>query len=132
MKYLCLAYFDQVKFDALSEEQLAELEAQCPAWDERLRASGALIMQGSLGLPASAASIRPWQGKPSMSDGPFIETKEQIGGMFIIECKSLADALLVASNHPAARLGEAVGWGLEVRPIEALEDYSASRERGGA
>jgi hypothetical protein len=125
MKYLCLAYYDQTKFDALSAEEMAALESKCPPYDEALRATGKLIMQGSLGLPSSGASIRPWQGKPSMTDGPFIETKEQIGGMFMLEANSLADALIAASNHPAARLGEKVGWGIEVRPIEALEDYSA-------
>ncbi len=123
MKYLCLAYYDQAKLDALSEQDMAALEAQCPPLDERLRATGQLVMQASLGLPSSGASIRPWKGKPSMSDGPFTETKEQIGGLFIIEASPLADALIVASSHPAARLGEAVGWGLEVRPIETLEEY---------
>jgi len=125
MKYLCLAYYDHVKLDALSEADMAALESKCPPYDEALRATGQLVMQGSLGLPASAASIRPLHGKPSMTDGPFIETKEQIGGMFIIEATSLADALLVASNHPAARLGEAVGWGVEVRPIEHLDELTA-------
>lgn len=125
MKYLCLAYYDTVKLRALSQQQLDELEAQCPKFDEMLRASGHLVLQGSLADPGAGASMRPWKGKPVMTDGPFIETKEQIGGMFIIECKSLAEALQVASNHPAARVGEAAGWGLEIRPIEYLEDYSA-------
>lgn len=123
MKYLCLAYYDHVKLDALSEADMAALESKCPPHDAALRATGQLVMQGSLGLPSSAASIRPHQGKPSMTDGPFIETKEQIGGIFIIEATSLADALLVASKHPAARLGEAVGWGIEIRPIEHLDDF---------
>src|SRR5689334_20739645 len=125
MKYLCLAYYDQPKLEALAPEEMAALEAQCTQYDEALRATGHLLMQGSLGLPETAASIRPSHGKPSMTDGPFIETKEQIGGMFMIEAKSLAEALKVASNHPAARLGEAVGWGIEVRPIEHLEEYAA-------
>jgi hypothetical protein len=125
MKYLCLAYYDVVKFQAITEQELRDLEAQCPKYDEALRATGQLVMQGSLADPGAGASIRPWKGKPVMTDGPFIETKEQIGGLFIIEAKSLADALLVASNHPAARVGEAVGWGLDIRPIESLEDYGA-------
>lgn len=123
MKYLCLAYFDQAKLEALSEQEMAALESKCPAYDEALRATGQLVMQGSLAMPSTGASIRPWRGTPSMTDGPFIETKEQIGGLFIIEASSLADALIVASNHPASRLGEAAGWGIEVRPIESLESY---------
>jgi hypothetical protein len=125
MKYLCLAYYDTVKLRELSPEQLQELEAQCPKFDEMLRATGHLVMQSSLADPGAGASIRPWKGKPMMTDGPFIETKEQIGGMFMIEAKSLAQALQVASNHPAARIGEAVGWGIEIRPIEFLENYEA-------
>jgi hypothetical protein len=90
-----------------------------------LRATGKLVMQGSLGAPESGASIRPNAGRPSMTDGPFIETHEQIGGMFILEAKSLYEALEAASKHPAAQLGDKVGWGIEVRPIEFLEEYAA-------
>jgi hypothetical protein len=126
MKYLCLAYYDTVKLKSLTQEQLDELEAQCPKHDEALRATGQLLMQSSLADPGAGASMRPWKGKPVMIDGPFLDTKEQIGGLFIIEAKSLADALKVASNHPAARLGEAAGWGVEIRPIEFLEEYAAN------
>lgn len=124
MKYLCLAYYDEAKFEALAPDALAALVAQCPPHDAALRATGKVILQGSLGLPSSGGSIRPVKGKPSITDGPFMETKEQIGGVFMLEAGSLAEALELASHHPAARLGEAVGWGIEVRPIETLEDYA--------
>ena len=124
MKYLCLAYYDAPKFGALSREELKALVSQCPPLDAELRATGKLHLQGSLGLPDTSASIRPKDGKPTMTDGPFIETKEQIGGVFIVEAESLAEAVAIASKHPAASLGEAVGWGIEVRPIEFLEDCS--------
>lgn len=123
MKYLCLAYYDAPKLDALTAEAMDALVSQCPAHDEALRATGKVVLQGSLGLPSEAATIRPSGGKPLMTDGPFIETNEQIGGVFIVEAGTLSEALEVASKHPAARLGEAVGWGIEVRPIELLEDY---------
>lgn len=123
MKYLCLAYYDTSKFDALTPDQLKALESQCPPLDAELRATGKLRMQGSLGLPRAGASIRPKAGRPTMTDGPFIETNEQVGGVFIVEAGTLAEAVEVASKHPAARLGEAVGWGIEVRPIEFIEDY---------
>jgi len=125
MKYLCLAYYDAEKFAALAPEDLKALESECPQHDAALRASGKLLMQGSLGMPDSAASIRPRAGKPSTTDGPFIETHEQIGGLFILEAESLEEAVQAASKHPAARLGEKVGWGIEVRPIEFLEEYRA-------
>jgi hypothetical protein len=125
MKYLCLAYYDTAKLSALTAEQMTALESQCPPHDAALRATGKLLMQGSLGAPESAASIRPSGGRPSMSDGPFIETNEQIGGMFIIEAGTLSEALAIASQHPAARVGGEVGWGIEVRPIEQLVEYAA-------
>ena len=59
-----------------------------------------------------------------VTDGPFAETKEQVGGFFIIEAQDLEDAVRVASKHPAALLGEQAGWGIEVRPIEMFEQQS--------
>ena len=65
--------------------------------------------------------MRPRKGKVSITDGPFTETKEQIGSFFIVEAADLDEAVRVASNHPVAHLGEQVGWGLEVRPIDMFE-----------
>jgi hypothetical protein len=89
-----------------------------------LHESGHLVLVASLGPTRSSTSIRPRGGKPWMTDGPFAETKEQIGAFFILEANDLNEAIRVASKHPAARLGEQVGWGIEVRPIEMC--------RGGA
>jgi hypothetical protein len=121
MKYLCLAYYDVRKFDALSPAELDAIVSRCPAYDAALRDSGDLIVQASLGAPGATASVRPRNGKPSVTDGPFVETKEQVGGFFIIEARDLNEAIRVASKHPAANLGEQAGWGIEVRPIEGYE-----------
>jgi hypothetical protein len=121
MKYLCLAYYDEKKFDALSKPEGDALGSKCKAHDEELHKSGRLILVASLGPTRSSASIRPRGGKPWMTDGPFAETKEQIGAFFIIEAHDLNEAIRVASKHPAAHLGEQVGWGIEVRPIEMFE-----------
>lgn len=121
MKYLCLAYYDVRKFDALSPAELDAIVSRCPAYDAALRDSGHLIVQASLGAPGATASVRPRNGKPSVTDGPFVETKEQVGGFFIIEARDLNEAIRVASKHPAANLGEQAGWGIEVRPIEGYE-----------
>jgi hypothetical protein len=117
MKYLCLAYYDQKKFDALSKDELKALVSQCPKHDEELLASGHLLLQGSLGAPKTATTIRPRNGKPLVTDGPYTETKEQVGGFFMIEARDLNEATLIASKHPAAHLGEQVGWAVEVRPM---------------
>ena len=95
--------------------------SKCPPYDEALRESGHLIVQASLGSPRASTAVRPRNGEPSVTDGPFIETKEQVGGFFIIEARDLNEAVRVASKHPAANLGEQVGWGIEVRPIEGYE-----------
>ena len=121
MKYLCLAYYDEQKFDALSPDEVKALVSQCPAHDTALRNSRRVLVQASLGEVRQGAVIRPRNGRPMVTDGPFAETKEQVGGFFIIEAQDREDAIRVASKHPAALLGEQVGWGIEVRPIEMFE-----------
>lgn len=121
MKYLCLAYYDPARFAALTPEAVQALVSQCPAHDAALSASGRLVTQASLGEPGATRCIRPQQGKPSFTDGPYAETKEQVGGFFIIEARDIDDALRIAALHPAANLGEQVGWGVEVRPIEHFQ-----------
>ena len=118
MKYLCLAYYHEEKFDALSRGELDAIVSKCKAYDDELRSSGCLVVLASLQPPSSTTSLRPRRGKISITDGPFVETKEQVGGFFIIEATDLNEAILVASKHPAAHLGEDVGWGIEVRPID--------------
>ena len=121
MKYLCLAYYDEKAFEAMSKPVVEALVSQCPPHDAALRASGHLIVQASLGASRESMSLRPRSGKVSITDGPFAETKELVGGFFIIEAKDLNEAIRVASMHPAAHLGETVGWGIEVRPIEFFQ-----------
>ena len=118
MKYLCLAYYDEKKFDALSPSELEALVSQCPPLDAALRESGHLISVASLGASSASVSVRPRRGTISTTDGPFIETNEQIGSFFFIEAKDMEEAVRIASMHPAAHLGEDVGWGVEVRPID--------------
>ena len=121
MKYLCLAYYNEMAFDAMSKAEVEALVSQCPPYDEALRSSGHLVIQASLGSTRATTTVRPRNGKPLVTDGPFIETKEQVGGFFIIEARDLNEAIRVASKHPAANVGEQVGWAIEVRPIEAYE-----------
>ncbi|TAH37909.1 MAG: hypothetical protein EYC70_06910 [Planctomycetota bacterium] len=115
MKYLCLAYGDQKKMEALSKSEFEALVAMCRVHDEELRKSGRLVLVESLEWGTS--TVRPRNGKVVVTDGPFVETKEQVGGLFIIEAADLDEAIRVASLHPAAHLGERLGWGIEVRPI---------------
>ena len=119
MKYLCLAYGDKAKMQALSKAETDALMRECQPFMEDLHKSGNVITDD--GLQWDTASIRPRNGQASVTDGPFVETKEQVGGVFVIEAKDLNEAIRVASKHPAAHLGENLGWGIEVRPIAVFE-----------
>jgi hypothetical protein len=117
MKYLCLAYYDEAKMAALPKAELQAIVSQCPGYDAKLRDTGRLLLSASLGLPSETINLRPAGGKIAITDGPFTESKEMIGGLFIIEAENAEEAKAIASNHPAAHLGEHIGWGIEVRPI---------------
>lgn len=121
MKFLCLAYYDDKKFDALPKAELDAIVSQCRSHDEALRKSGHLLTVGSLGPPRSSTTVRPRNGKVTITDGPFAEAKEQVGAFFIIEARDRDEAIAVASKHPAAHVGEEAGWGIEVRPIEVFD-----------
>jgi hypothetical protein len=122
MKFLCVAYYDEAGFNALSEEQRRDLVSKCPPYDADLRKTGRLLMSASLRASKDTICIRPKSGKPTFTDGPFTEAKEMIGGFFMIEAEDAEEARRIASNHPAAHLGEHVGWGVEVRPIGIYRD----------
>ncbi|HVO37419.1 MAG TPA: YciI family protein [Spirochaetia bacterium] len=115
MKYLCLAYGDPQKMKALSKGEMDAILRECQPHMEELHKSGHVISDD--GLNWETTTIRPRNGAVSVTDGPFTESKEQVGGLFIIEARDLNEAILVASKHPAAHIGEHLGWGIEVRPI---------------
>jgi hypothetical protein len=114
MKYLCLAYEEEAKLNALSRQEWEVLRAETLSYVESLDSSGRLIVTEALQSARTAATVRVRHGSPSVTDGPFAETKEQLGGFFLIEAADLNEAIQVASKWPSARLGS-----IEVRPIEA-------------
>lgn len=121
MKYLCLGYYDEQKFAALPQADVDALVSQCPQMDAELRDSGRMRVCASLGPSQASVSLRPSNGKVVVTDGPYAETKELIGSFFIIEADTQEEAIAIASRHPAARIGEHVGWGIELRPIDFYE-----------
>jgi hypothetical protein len=118
MKYIGLAYFTPEKFTAIAPEGVKELVSQCPALDEKMRATGKVLVSASLGDLDSWRTLRPRSGKTHVSDGPYTESKEVVGGLFIIEADSRDEALRIASMHPAATLGEEGGWAVELIPMD--------------
>ncbi|MES0873381.1 YciI family protein [Sinimarinibacterium thermocellulolyticum] len=112
MKYLCLAYEQESKLAALSREQWASLREETLAYVEELRRGGHLITTEPLQTVRSAMTVRVRNGQLSATDGPFAETKEQLGGFFIVEARDLNEAIQLAGRWPSARIGS-----IEVRPI---------------
>jgi hypothetical protein len=117
MKYLGRAYYTPEAFAAMTPEAVEALTSQCPALDEKMQATGKMLVSASLGEPDARKTLRPNGGRTQVSDGPYTEAKEVVGGLFIIEADSEDDALQIASMHPAATLGEECGWTLELVPL---------------
>ena len=118
MKYLGLAYFSPEKFAAMAPDEIKELVSQCPALDDKMRATGKVLISASLGDLDKWTTLRPRSGETRITDGPYTESKEVVGGLFIIEADSLDEALRIASMHPAATLGEEGGWAVELIPLD--------------
>jgi hypothetical protein len=116
MKYMCLIYYDEKNLDSLSKNDFEALVDEALDYDEELQEKGQSLARGALQSIQTATSIRFQGGKPSITDGPFVETKEQLGGIVVIEANDLNEAIQIASKLPPARIG-----GVEVRPIRELE-----------
>src|ERR1700712_4121411 len=115
MKYLCLVYFEEQQLETLFTTAGVGLTEESMAYNETLQQSGHFLHAEALQSVQSAATVRMRSGKVSVTDGPFAETSEQLGGFILIEAMDLNDAIQVASKIPLARLGS-----IEVRPIRGL------------
>jgi hypothetical protein len=113
MKYLGIAYEEERTLNALTQSEWRELRQETLDYVEALERSGRLVLAQPLQSATRAATLRVRDGRVLVTDGPFAETKEQIGGFFLFEAASLQEALDVAAKWPSARLGT-----IEVRPIE--------------
>ena len=115
MKYLCLIYFDEKRLDALSHSEWTALTGECLAYGEGVRRSGHLVAAEALQSIRTATTLRVRDGRVSTTDGPFDETKEQLGGFYLIDARDLNEAIQVASRIPPARMGS-----IEIRPIREV------------
>ena len=118
MKYLCLIYDEEKKTSAMPETEQQQLMSDYYAFTEDVRKKGHYVAGEALHPVSSATTVRVRNGSLLTTDGPFAETTEQLGGFYLIDARDLNEAIQVASKHPAARLNEHLGWGIEVRPIE--------------
>jgi len=116
MKYICLVYLVEKEMSAMSKKEADACTEESLAYDEGLRRSGHLLAAHALQPVEAATTIRVRHGKVSTTDGPFAETKEQLGGFILIEARDLNDAIQVAAKIPMGRRGT-----IEVRPIKELK-----------
>ncbi len=124
MRYACLVCFDAKIFDTLTSEQKGEIDRDSLDYDKDLQRRGQLVVAEALQSPETAITVRVREGKLATTDGPFAETKEQVGGVVIVEARDLNEAVQLAAGIPLARLGS-----IEVRPIL---DVSYPAEQGDA
>ena len=113
MKYLCLVYLDEKRLDELPDED-------CVEYDQRIRASGHCVASEALQPVQTATTVRVRDGRVSITDGPFAETKEQLAGFYMIEAQDLDEAIRLASGIPPARVGS-----IEIRPIRPIRETVA-------
>jgi hypothetical protein len=115
MKYLCLVYGEEDKISAMDDHE-------CLAYDTAMREGGLCIASEALESVATATTVRVRNGRLSVSDGPFAETKEQLAGFYLIEARDLNEAIQLAAKIPPAQVGC-----VEVRPVRPIRE----QPRGG-
>lgn len=114
-KYLCLVYFEARHLMALSPQERVILDRDSLAYDSALKQGGHFLAAEALQSPAKARTVSVRRGRRVVTDGPFAETKEQLGGFILIQAKNLAQAVKLGAGIPLARLGR-----IEVRPIYTI------------
>jgi hypothetical protein len=126
MKYICLGYIEDGKWDSMTEREQKTMMEECFAYDDELRKGGHFLGGEALQSARRAATLRWQDGKVVVTDGPYAETKEQIGGILLLEAKDLNHAIQLMSKHPGVRLGGP----FEIRPSEeAINEAISDREK---
>lgn len=123
MKYVCLGYIAPGKFENFTESERNAMLDECFAYDDTLRNNGHFTGGEALQGPQSAATLRWIDGKVSVTDGPYTETKEQIGGILILEARDLNHAIQLMSKHPGVKAGP-----FEIRPAADLSELVQASE----
>ena len=129
MKYICLGYIEPGKFENMSDAERNAMVDECFAYDDELRKKGHFAGGEALQPPQAATTLRWKNGKVSITDGPYAETKEQIGGILILEARDLNHAIQLMSKHPGVKAGP-----FEIRPAADLTGmiHESEQRRTGA
>jgi len=115
VKYICLIYSDESQWPKLPQNAVEEMMSEYRAFTESIKSSGHYIAGDRLQPTTAATTVRIRDGRLSATDGPFAETKEQLGGFYMIEAKDLNEAVQIGSRIPGAKVGS-----IEVRPVATV------------
>ena len=130
MKYVCLGYMEEKTWEAMSESERNAMMDECFAYDELLRKNGHFAGGEALSSARNATTLRWQNGRVAVTDGPYAETREQLGGILVLEARDLDHAIRLMSKHPGVKAGP-----FEIRPVEdlsAMVAASAERRRARA
>lgn len=127
MRFLCFGYFDEEAWKAIPEAEQQNFIEACLAYDDELRAGGYFLGGYALQSDRDAITVRPFNGTVQVTDGPFAETKESVGGILELEARDLNHAVQLMSRHPGVRAG-----GFEIRPIDESFEELVARRRSGS
>ena len=125
MKYICLGYYDKAKFDGMTESERNAMYDECFDYDDHLRASGQFGIGEALQGPETALTLYWKDGKVATTDGPYAETKEQIGGIGVLEARDINHAIQLMAQHPALKYGTT--W--EIRPVGDMSEIRKASDQ---
>ena len=124
MKYICLGYIQPGKFENMSESERNAMLDECFTYDDELRKNGHFAAGEALQPPSTAATLYWKNGKVAVADGPYAETKEQLGGILVLEARDLNHAIQLISRHPGVKSGP-----FEIRPAADLSEMIRESEQ---
>jgi hypothetical protein len=125
MQYICFGYYDKGKFDGMTEGEQHAMFDTCLEYDEHLRANGHFVGGEALQPSGTALSLYWKNGKVATTDGPYAETKEQLGGILVLEARDMNHAIQLMAQHPALKYGNI----FEIRPAFDMSDLIKSSEQ---
>ncbi|HKW29576.1 MAG TPA: YciI family protein [Verrucomicrobiae bacterium] len=125
MKYICLGYYDKGSFDGLTERERNQMFDASFEYDDHLRASGNWVGAEGLQPEETALTLSSKNGKVTATDGPYAETKEQLGGILTLEARDMNHAVQLISRHPALKYGTI----FEIRPVGDMSEIAKASEQ---
>ncbi len=125
MKYICLGYYDKSKFDGMTEDERNAMFDTCFEYDDHLRANGHSAGGEALQPPETALTLCWKNGKVATTDGPYAETKEQLGGIGVLEARDMNHAIHLMAQHPSLTYGNI--W--EIRPVADMNEIMKASEQ---